>query len=267
MRVLGYGVFCVLLLAAGCESPPPERAARVSAERFIRAWQDRDVKTVREMLYVSGDQPGEPVPSAGISSAEADRMAVLLTNGMPQMLAKIIKGVGRVVADDHIAAVELYVTAIFLGPADQVLDLWLEPQVLILRGGKIDVLASPFIHVGGPAGGQVDLGIRPHEWQDVVQAAGGKVHHIVLCWLKDPADEASRSKLMDVSHSLKNLPGVVDISVGRAIPSDRPIVDDSFDVAVDMTFADEAALAAYLQAANEVLKPLTQKVVVYDFTE
>ena len=52
----------------------------------------------------------------------------------------------------------------------------------------------------------------------------------------------------------------------------RPVVDSSFDVAVVVTFEDEAALRAYdahpthKQAVEEVLRPLVGKLVIYDVT-
>ncbi|HBE23040.1 MAG TPA: stress protein, partial [Verrucomicrobiales bacterium] len=54
--------------------------------------------------------------------------------------------------------------------------------------------------------------------------------------------------------------------------SDRPVVDDSFDVALLVRFTDVAALHAYeadprhVKEVKEVLLPLTKKIQVYDFT-
>lgn len=61
--------------------------------------------------------------------------------------------------------------------------------------------------------------------------------------------------------------------VGEAIASDRLIVDDSFDVAVIVSFADAQAFSNYLahpvhaKAKQDVLLPMVAKMVVYDFTE
>ena len=55
------------------------------------------------------------------------------------------------------------------------------------------------------------------------------------------------------------------------IPSARPIVDSSFDVAVSLTFATQADLQRYIDhpqhkaAAEQVLKPLVRKITVFDF--
>jgi hypothetical protein len=101
----------------------------------------------------------------------------------------------------------------------------------------------------------------------------GAVHHIVLCWLKDAGNADHRARIMEVSRSFRRIPGVRDVRVGQALESDRPIVDDSFDVAISFVFSDSRHLAEYLahpahrKATEEVLLPLVQRTVVYDFTE
>ena len=97
--------------------------------------------------------------------------------------------------------------------------------------------------------------------------------HVVVCWLKTPGDEEARQRIIDVSRSFDEIPGVVKVAAGRAIPSERPIVDDSFDVAIVMAFRDEAALRAYndhpahKKAVEETLKPLVGKMIIYDFMD
>jgi hypothetical protein len=106
-----------------------------------------------------------------------------------------------------------------------------------------------------------------------IAADKGQVHHIVVCWLKDPGNANARQQLIDVSRSFQTLPGVIQVSAGPVLPSERGIVDSSFDVAIVMTFSSREALDAYLanprhrQASQEVLRPLTSKVIVYDFTD
>ncbi len=61
--------------------------------------------------------------------------------------------------------------------------------------------------------------------------------------------------------------------VGHSLPSDRKIVDDSFDVGIYISLANTEDMDAYLshplhtRAVEEVLQPLARKVVVYDFVE
>lgn len=97
------------------------------------------------------------------------------------------------------------------------------------------------------------------------------VVHTVLCWLKEPGNSNHRQTIMETSRSLQAIPGVISISVGEPLKSDREIVDDSFDVAVTLTFANTDDLQAYvthpmhLDAVNNVLNPLVEKLIVYDY--
>lgn len=100
-----------------------------------------------------------------------------------------------------------------------------------------------------------------------------QVHHIVLMWQKLPGNPTHRKQLIEAGQKFADIPGVKSVSAGRAILSDRDIVDDSFDVALVLSFEDKAALQTYLdhpdhlQAVTDTLQPLVDKIVVYDFIE
>jgi hypothetical protein len=97
------------------------------------------------------------------------------------------------------------------------------------------------------------------------------VNHIVMCWLKDSGNAAHRVQLVEVSKSFLEIPGVREVRVGPVIGSDREIVDDSFDIAIFMTFDSVADMDAYIvhpdhaAAVKDKLKPLVSKIIVYDF--
>lgn len=99
------------------------------------------------------------------------------------------------------------------------------------------------------------------------------VHHVVICWLKQPGDEAARKKLVEASRELADIPGVAAVKAGRVLPANRPVSDSSFDVAVVMSFRDKQGLESYLRhpahlkATEEILAPLTSRIVIYDFSE
>lgn len=101
----------------------------------------------------------------------------------------------------------------------------------------------------------------------------GTIAHVVICWLKNPGNEADRLALEKRSFELAKIPGVLSVHAGRTLTSERPIVDDSFDVAVVMTFESEEALQNYekhpehKRAVAEILKPLTSRVIVYDIKQ
>ena len=99
------------------------------------------------------------------------------------------------------------------------------------------------------------------------------VVHIVLVWLKEPGNPEHRRRIVDASREFETIPGVIDVRVGEAVPSDRPIVDDSFDVGLYLTFSSIDAMNTYLaddrhqQALREVFRPLSERYIVYDFQD
>lgn len=98
-----------------------------------------------------------------------------------------------------------------------------------------------------------------------------RLQHVVVTWLKDAGNSEHRKRLMRAGEQLRSVPGVMSVEMGHCLPSKRPVVDSSYDVAFIMTFRNEADLHAYevnathVKLVQEVLKPLTRKIVVYDF--
>ena len=94
---------------------------------------------------------------------------------------------------------------------------------------------------------------------------------MVLCWLKEPGNTEHRDQIINISRTFKKIPGVLEVRVGEVIESNRPIVDDSFDVGIVVIVPDSKRQQEYLdhpihQDANrDILLPLVEKVLVYDF--
>jgi len=101
-------------------------------------------------------------------------------------------------------------------------------------------------------------------------APRGTVDHIVFIWLKRPGNAADRQAILAASNDLRSIPGIKFLDAGTALASDRPIVDDSFDVGLTMRFDSTESLRAYekdphhVKKVTEVLKPLSRKILVYD---
>ena len=104
-------------------------------------------------------------------------------------------------------------------------------------------------------------------------AHGHALHHVVLCWLKEPGNARHRQQIVEVSKSFRDIPGVLEVRAGQVVSSEREIVDDSFDVAILIIVPDQKRLAEYLdhpihqKAKKDVLLALVDKIVVYDFKE
>ena len=107
--------------------------------------------------------------------------------------------------------------------------------------------------------------------QATVNAAGGRVKHVVIMWLKKPGDSAGRRAILNAIAPLRKIPGVVDVTAGECLPSDRPVVDSSYDVALVISFDSERAMKAYAtdpaheKLVEEVLTPNVDRFVVFDF--
>ncbi len=99
------------------------------------------------------------------------------------------------------------------------------------------------------------------------------VVHVVMVWLKEPGNLEHRQQIIDASREFETIPGVIDVSVGEVVLSDRPIVDDSFDVGLYLTFSSVDAMNTYLaddrhqQALREIFRPLSERYIVYDFED
>ena len=101
----------------------------------------------------------------------------------------------------------------------------------------------------------------------------GALQHVVLIWLKDAGNAEQQAKIIEVSKSFLDISGALQVQAGKAVASDRGIVDDSFDVGILVVVPDERRLADYLahpihqRAKNDVLLPLVEKIRVYDIRE
>lgn len=99
----------------------------------------------------------------------------------------------------------------------------------------------------------------------------GNINHVVLVWLKEPGHAAHRQRIIEGSRRLRDIPGVMEVTVGAVVPSDRAIVDDSFDVGLVMTFASREAMQAYVdhpahrRIVKEQFMPVVERILVYDF--
>lgn len=101
----------------------------------------------------------------------------------------------------------------------------------------------------------------------------GRVNHLILIWLKDAGNPEQRRQIIEVTRALQQLPGVISVRVGSIMPSDRSVVDSSFDVGVHMLFADRQSMERYtanpehVRTVTQLVMPLTKRLVIYDFEE
>jgi Stress responsive A/B Barrel Domain len=102
-------------------------------------------------------------------------------------------------------------------------------------------------------------------------AESGSVDHVVIVWLKRPGNAKDQQKLIEIGRDLRVIPGLRFLDSGTALPSERPTVDDSFDIGYVMRFDSPAALEAYavhpvhVKAKDELVR-LSSRILVYDVT-
>jgi len=95
--------------------------------------------------------------------------------------------------------------------------------------------------------------------------------HIVIFWTDPAKPNAVEELIAGANKYLKNIPGALHFHVGKMSPSPRAVVDQSYQVALNVVFASKAAEQAYqvhpqhLEFVEKVFKPVMQKAVVYDF--
>jgi len=95
--------------------------------------------------------------------------------------------------------------------------------------------------------------------------------HIVIFWTNPGQPNATEELIAGANKYLKNVPGVLQFHVGKMSPSPRPVVDQSYQVAMNITFPSKAAEQAYqihpqhLEFVEKVFKPTCNKAVIYDF--
>jgi hypothetical protein len=95
--------------------------------------------------------------------------------------------------------------------------------------------------------------------------------HIVIFWT-DPANpKAAEELLAGANQYLKDIPGILHLHVGKMVPSPRPVVDQTYQVALNLVFASKQAQDDYqihprhVDFVEKVFKRTCKKVVIYDF--
>jgi hypothetical protein len=95
--------------------------------------------------------------------------------------------------------------------------------------------------------------------------------HVVIFWTDPKNPAAADALLAGAQQYLKPIPGALNFHVGKMASSHRPVVDQSYQVALNIQFADKKAQDEYqvhprhLEFVEKVFKPNCVRVVVYDF--
>jgi hypothetical protein len=95
--------------------------------------------------------------------------------------------------------------------------------------------------------------------------------HVVIFWT-DPAKPEAADAVIAGGHAfLKGIPGLTHFHIGKMAGSLRPVVDQSYQVALNTVFSSKQAQDDYqthpqhLEFVAACVKPFVNRVVVYDF--
>jgi hypothetical protein len=95
--------------------------------------------------------------------------------------------------------------------------------------------------------------------------------HIVVFWTVPPNPAAADELLAGANRLLKDIPGVVQFHAGKMVPSHRPVVEQSYQVALNLIFPNKKAQDDYqvhpqhVEFVDKYVRRLVKTVVVYDF--
>jgi hypothetical protein len=95
--------------------------------------------------------------------------------------------------------------------------------------------------------------------------------HVVIFWT-DPADPKAADELLaGLEKYLRPIPGVLHFHAGRMVGSHRAVVDQTYQVAINVVFKDKKTQDDYqthplhVEFLEQVFKRTCKRVVVYDF--
>lgn len=100
---------------------------------------------------------------------------------------------------------------------------------------------------------------------------GQPINHIVLVWFDETVDDRYIHEVAIATQQLKRIPGILEIRTGRPIGSERPVVDDSFDLGVVVRFDTVEKMQSYVddpvhkKFVENYLQGKIKKLIVYDF--
>jgi len=95
--------------------------------------------------------------------------------------------------------------------------------------------------------------------------------HVVVFWTNPERPNAAGDLIAGAEKYLRPIPGVLSFHIGKMVPSHRPVVDQSYQVALNLVFTDKKAQDEYqvhplhLEFVEKSFKPNCAKCVIFDF--
>lgn len=95
--------------------------------------------------------------------------------------------------------------------------------------------------------------------------------HVVIFWTLPEKPNAADELIAGAEEFLRPIPGVKSFHIGRMVKSHRDVVDQTYQVALNLIFETQQQQDDYqihplhLEFVEKAFKPNCQRVVVYDF--
>jgi hypothetical protein len=95
--------------------------------------------------------------------------------------------------------------------------------------------------------------------------------HVVIFWTDRTRPNAAADLIAGAEKYLQPIPGVLHFHIGKMVGSHRPVVDQTYQVALNIVFPDKKAQDDYqthplhVEFVEKIFKPNCARVVVYDF--
>jgi hypothetical protein len=95
--------------------------------------------------------------------------------------------------------------------------------------------------------------------------------HVVIFWTQPDQPHAADELIAGAEKYLRPIPGVLSFHIGRMVKSHRNVVDQTYQVALNLRFESKQQQDDYqihplhLEFVEKAFKPNCQRVVIYDF--
>lgn len=95
--------------------------------------------------------------------------------------------------------------------------------------------------------------------------------HVVIFWTDPTSEDATDKLIAGARQYLSKIPGVLHFHVGKMSPSERPVVEQGYQVGLNILFENKGAEQVYqshplhMEFLEKAFRPNCIRVVVYDF--
>jgi hypothetical protein len=95
--------------------------------------------------------------------------------------------------------------------------------------------------------------------------------HVVIFWTKPEIPNAADALIAGAEEYLRPIPGIVNFHVGRMVGSHRDVVDQTYQVALNLVFEtkqqqdDYQTHPLHLEFVEKAFRPNCARALIYDF--